>query len=89
MKKYSDYQKDKNKDELTNEEMKLVEWTRYKIIVPTKKDKEELMESFKHFHDEGYDSDFISCNQLAHEYLNGDNIIVNEKVFNILNPKQK
>jgi hypothetical protein len=89
MKKYSDYQKDKSKDELTNEEMKLVEWTRYKIIVPTKKDKEELMESFKHFHDEGYDSDFISCNQLAHEYLNGDNIIVSEKVFNILNSKQK
>jgi hypothetical protein len=89
MKKYSDYQKDKSKDELTNEEMKLVEWTRYKIIVPTKKDKEELMESFEHFHDEGYDSDFVSCNQLAHEYLNGDNIIVSEKVFNILNSKQK
>jgi hypothetical protein len=34
-------------------EMKLVEWARYKIIVPTEKDKEELMESFKHFHDGG------------------------------------
>jgi uncharacterized protein YktA (UPF0223 family) len=89
MKKYSDYQKDKNNEELTNNETMLVEWTRYKIIVPTKKDKQEIMEAFKHFHDEGYDSDFISCNQLAHEYLNGDNILVNEKVFNLLNSKRK
>jgi len=85
MKKYSDYQKDKNKDELTDDEWKLVEWTKYKIIVPTIRDKQEIMESFKYFHDEGYDPDFISCNQLVHEYLNGDNIIVDEKAFNILN----
>jgi uncharacterized protein YktA (UPF0223 family) len=84
-----DYQKDKNKEELTDDEMKLVEWTRYKIIVPTKKDKKEIMEAFEHFHNEGYDSDFISCNQLAHEYLNGDNILVSEKVFNMLNKDGK
>jgi hypothetical protein len=41
-------------------------------------DKKELMESFKHFHDEGYNSDFITCNQLAHEYSEGINIIVDE-----------
>lgn len=85
MKKYSDYQKDKNKKELTNDEMKLVEWTKYKIIVPTKEDKEELIQFFKYFHDEGYNSDFIVCNQLAHEYINGDNILVNKNIFNSLN----
>lgn len=89
MNKYSDYQKDKNKIELTNDEMKLVEWTRYKIVVPTENDKQEIMEAFNHFHDEGYNSDFITCNQLAHEYLNGDNILVSEKIFNSLNSKQK
>jgi hypothetical protein len=88
MRKYSDYKKDKNKDGLTDDEFKLVDWTKYKIIVPTKKDKEELMEAFHHFHDEGYDSDLITCNGLAHEYLNGNNILVNEKVFNLLQNKK-
>jgi hypothetical protein len=86
MKKYRDYQKDKSKPYLTDGERKLVEWTKYKIVVPTEKDKEELMEAFKHFHDEGFDSDFIPCNQLAHEYSEeGNNIIVDEDVFNKLN----
>lgn len=88
MRKYSDYQKDENKEGLTDDEMKLVEWTKFKIVVPTGKDKLELMRAFKHFHDEGYDSDFIVCNQLAHEYLKGDNILVNQKAFDLLNAKK-
>ena len=87
MRKYSDYQKNKQIEELTDQEMGQVEWTRYKIIVPTKRDKQELMDAFKHFHNEGFDSDLIACNQLAHEYLNGDNILVSEKVFNLINSK--
>ena len=51
--------------------------TSFKIVVPDKADKKELLEAFKYIHDEGnLDSDFIVVNQLMHEYLRGDNIIV-------------
>ena len=82
MKKYSDFSKDKNRLGLTDDEMKNVEWTKYKIIVPTQQDKEELMKAFKHFHDSEFDSDNICCNQLAHEYLEGHSIIVDDQKFN-------
>lgn len=95
MKRYEDFKnKDNNTDYLTNEEMKGVKWTKYKIIVPTLEDKLELEKAFKHIHDSDIDTDNIAVNQLAHEYLTeeitGDpktinNIIVDEELFNKLN----
>ncbi len=80
MKKYKDYNNIKD-----------VEWTKYKIIVPTEKDRMELMEAFKHFHDSDIDTDNIPVNQLAHEYLSEENlegahnnIIVDKKLFDKL-----
>ncbi len=85
MKRYTDYQEDKNAIGPTQEELKKIDWTRYKIIVPTKKDKEDLMSAFKHFHDSEIDTEFIPVNQLAHEYLQGSNILVSNKIFNLIN----
>ena len=72
MKKYSDYQTNKAKKikaDLTPEELKNVKWTRYKIVVPTEGDRQELMEAFEHMHYSDIDTDFVAVNQLAHEYL--------------------
>lgn len=87
MKKYSDYQEDKNSIDLTKEEISKIDWTRYKIIVPTEEDRKELLDAFKHFHDSGFDSELITANQLAHEYLDGSNILVAEKLFNLIDKK--
>ena len=88
MKRYEDFKnKDNNTDYLTNEEMKGVKWTKYKIIVPTLEDKLELEKAFEHIHDSDIDTDNIVVNQLAHEYLTeeSNNIIVDEELFNKLN----
>jgi len=52
MKKYSDYSKTNN-DELTSDEISSIVWTKFKIIVPTEQDKQEIVDAFRHFHDEG------------------------------------
>jgi hypothetical protein len=76
--------------------MKNVKWTKYKIIVPTLEDKEELEKAFEHIHYSDIDTDNIAVNQLAHEYLTeeitgdpqtGNNIIVDEDLYNRLNEK--
>lgn len=82
MKKYHDYQKDKSKTCLTHEEIKSINFTKYKIIVPTKKDKKDLVEAFRHIHNSDINTDFIVVNQLAHEYLTAENIIVDSKLYN-------
>ena len=85
MRRYEDYQADKEKPCLNQEEINKVEWTRYKIIVPTKKDKEDVLSAFKHFHDSrDIDTDFIVVNQFAHEYITGDNVIVYQNLYNQL-----
>lgn len=86
MKRYNDFKTDKTKEELSDNDFKKVEWTKYKIIVPTIEDKYELMEAFKHFHDNMFDSDIITANQLAHEYHDEEtnNIIVDENLYNSL-----
>lgn len=67
--------------------------TKYKIIVPTDKDREELMEAFEMIHNSDIDTDIIVLNQLSHEYLTEDrtgdsrtlnNIIVDEQLYNSL-----
>ena len=90
MKAYLDFGVDGPSDDI-----KKVKWTRYKIIVPTKEDKEELMEAFEHFHDSDIDTDFVTVNQLAHEYLDfsrgekyNNNIIVNKKLYELLDENQ-
>lgn len=76
MKKYEDFKND-------------IDFTKYKIIVPTNKDKKDLMEAFEHIHYSDIDTDFVTVNQLAHEYLNGDSILVNQKIFNLLETNGK
>jgi Fe-S-cluster formation regulator IscX/YfhJ len=70
---------------------KTINYTKYKIIVPTKEDYEELKEAFKYFHYSDVDSSYIIVNQLIHEYLDIDegdeyknNIIINEKLYNAI-----
>ena len=85
MKRYEDYK-----------EIKDVKWTKYKIVVPTEEDKKELEEAFEHFHYSDIDTDNVTVNQLAHEYLTeertGDprhvnNIIVDAKIYQELNER--
>lgn len=95
MKRYEDFKSEENKsDYLTQEELKNVRWTKYKIVVPTIEDKQELEKAFEHIHYSDIDTDNIAVNQLAHEYLTeeitGDpqtrnNIIVDEELYNKLN----
>jgi aminopeptidase-like protein len=88
MKKYDDYKMDKSELGLTREELININWTKYKIIVPTEHDKEELEAAFEHIHYSNIDTDFVTVNQLAHEYLNNNriegshnNIIVDYDLF--------
>lgn len=95
MKRYEDFKSEiNNTDYLTKEELERVKWTKYKIIVPTQEDKEELEKAFEHIHYSDIDTDNIAVNQLAHEYLTeeitGDpktrnNIIVNKELYDSLN----
>lgn len=65
-----------------------IRWTKYKIVVPTYQDKEDLEEAFEHLHYTDCDSNYVPVNQLIHEYLpmrNDDtknNIIVDEELYN-------
>jgi len=84
MKKYEDYG-DEN-----------IPWTRYKIIVPTEEDRQELMEGFEHLHYSDVDTDNIVVNQLIHEYLDEErggkgswnNIIVDPELYEQLKDKK-
>lgn len=88
MKRYDNYNSDKSERDLTKDELNKIDWTKYKIIVPTEKDKKELEAAFEHIHYSDINTDFITVNQLSHEYLNDEvaegthnNIIVDEKLF--------
>jgi len=91
MRKYKDYQKDKRKRFLTDDEIKNVEWVNFKIIVPTEDDKKELMEAFHHIHNSDIDTDYVAVNQIAGQYLSeedgGNNIIIDKELFDTLNKK--
>jgi len=76
MKKYKDYEDGK------------WPWTKYKIIVPTEDDRQELMEAFEHLHYSDVDTDNIAVNQLIHEYRDSEvaddtwnNIIVDPELY--------
>lgn len=70
--------------------IKSVDWTKYKIVVPTEQDKSEIKKAFKHLHDADIDTDYVTVNQLVHEYTYDcdDNIVVSEELYNQLNKEQ-
>jgi light-regulated signal transduction histidine kinase (bacteriophytochrome) len=79
MKKYSDYPENEKP------------WTKYKIVVPTEEDRQELMKGFEHIHYSDVDTENIVVNQLIHEYLDEErmdgaknNIIVDSVLYNKL-----
>lgn len=86
MRKYTDYQNgNKNKyRDLTKDEWSKVEFLKIKIVVPNSNEKLELMKVCRHIHDSEIDFNIIGANQIAHEYLHGDNIIVDEELYNKL-----
>ena len=70
--------------------IKDIRWTKYKIVVPTEQDKNDLEEAFLHLHDTDCDTNNVPVNQLIHEYspmLNPgekNNIIVDDFAYKIL-----
>ena len=78
-----------------DKDLKDVKWTKYKIIVPTERDRKELMDAFEEIHNTWeIDTEYVAVNQLAHEYLSeentGDpqtknNIIVDKELYKKLN----
>ena len=79
MKKYSDYPENN------------WSFTKYKIVVPTEEDRQELMKGFEHIHYSDVDTENIVVNQLIHEYLDEErmegaknNIIVDSVLYNKL-----
>ena len=58
MKRYSDY----------DDDCSHINWTRFKIIVPTEEDRIEIMQAIEHIHDSDIDTDYVTVNQLSHEY---------------------
>jgi hypothetical protein len=85
MKRYQDFkEKDSKEEELSKEEIGKVKWTKYKIIVPTEEDKKEVLEALEHMHYSDIDTDYVTVNQMAHEYLDGNNVIVDKILYNKL-----
>lgn len=73
--------------------IKRVKFTKFKIVVPTKKDKEQLQAAFEYLHNRDIDTDFIAVNQVVHEYDYGepskpDNIIVDKDFYKQLTENQ-
>ncbi len=73
--------------------IKDIRWTKYKIVVPTEQDKNDLEEAFEHLHYTDCDTNNVPVNQLIHEYLTPkrsgnpktkNNIIVDNFVYKIL-----
>lgn len=74
--------------------IKRVKFTKFKIVVPTKKDKKQLQAAFEYLHNQRtIDTDFIAVNQVVHEYDYGepckpDNIIVDKNLYKQLTENQ-
>ena len=89
MRRYEDYKSDKDKLDLSIDELAKVKWTKFKIVVPTEADKDELIEAIEHIHFADIDTEFVTVNQIAHEYLEGNNIIVSEELFNQIEKEEE
>ena len=74
------------------------EWTQYKIVVPTEKDRVHIMEAMEHIHmQEELDTNYVTVNQITSEYrplnyLNDDGSVCEEdcnpKNYNIIVDKE-
>ncbi len=65
-------------------------FTKYIIIVPTEQDKVDLMEAFKLIHDSrDIDNDFVTVNQLMHEYQPTNDIIVSKDAYDVILPMKE
>jgi hypothetical protein len=67
-------------------ENKKTKFFKFMIVVPTQKDKDELIKAFRYIHNLGHlDTDFVIVNQLAHLYLdepaNPVTIVVDNTAF--------
>ena len=82
LKRYEDYGYREFPDNI-----KRVKFTKFKIVVPTQKDKEQLQAAFEYLHSQwDIDTDFIAVNQVIHEYDQDDpkipdNIIVDKAIY--------
>lgn len=85
MRKYTDYSANGSED-LTEQEMAKVPFTKFTIVVPTDEDRIELMKAFKEFHNSDIDTNLITVNQLAHQYLGNNNIVVDPKLYDSITP---
>ena len=74
-----------------NKPIEQINWTKYKIVVPTEEDKKELEEAFEHLHHTDCDTNYVTVKQLIHEYLTPEisgnpktknNIIVDKDLYN-------
>ena len=54
-----------------------VKFTKFRVVVPTEEDRKQLQAAFEYFHDNPLiDTEFVTVNQLAHSYLDDENVIV-------------
>ena len=83
MKRYRDYCVTDDLDDIID-----VKWTQFAIIVPTKKDKEDVQAAMEYLHNSrDIDTDFVTVNQLVHEYDHGagiSRIVVDKKLYDKL-----
>lgn len=75
---YTDHKQDLSK----------VDFIKYKIVVPTERDKQQIMEAMRFLHNvDQEEHDFIAVNQLYHEYSHYDssdehsNIVVDKELY--------
>lgn len=72
-----------------------IRFSEYTIIVPTKRDRKELLEASRYLHDlRCIDTGYIAVNQLVHEYEHKrktlySNIIINKELYDHLNLKSE
>jgi methionine synthase II (cobalamin-independent) len=98
MKRYEDFE-DKKGEYVSKD----VKWTKFKIVVPTEEDRQEIMEACQHLHDADIDTEYVTVNQLVHEYgplyykegqksIENDpknyNIVVDEELYERLNKSE-
>lgn len=70
-----------------------IRYTKYKIVVPTERDRIDLKEAFEHLHNSDCDTNYVPVNQLIHEYLGREeydskiigNIVVDRNLYDELN----
>lgn len=86
MKKYKDFGYNSFKDSITK-----IKFTKFAIIVPSKKDKEEIQSCMEYLHNmKELDTEFVIVNQVVHEYNTGEDfsrIVVDKELYKKLKMK--